>query len=55
MKMKCILAVLVLAFSSSQLKSQFIDATEKLGLAQPSGICVWSGLKATPNIANGGL
>ena len=33
MKMKCILAVLVLAFSSSQLKSQFIDATEKLGFS----------------------
>ncbi|NCG28611.1 MAG: hypothetical protein GWP42_13830, partial [Verrucomicrobiales bacterium] len=33
MKMKCILPIIVLVFSSSRLKSQFIDATEKLGFS----------------------
>ena len=32
-KNKCILPILVLGFSSSQLKSQFIDATEKFGFS----------------------
>ena len=32
-KNKCILVLLVFEFSSSQLKSQFIDATEKLGFS----------------------